>query len=133
MSQTTQKELRNFGLLFGIVFTGIGLYQLYADTAETARLVLWILGALFLIAGATVPAALKPLHAGWMKFAFVLGWINTRIIITLIFYLVMTPIGFIMRIIKGDLLAEKLDKNKSSYWDAIEPVESVKEHCERQF
>jgi uncharacterized protein involved in cysteine biosynthesis len=68
-----------------------------------------------------------------MKFAFVLGWVNTRIIITLIFFLVVTPIGLIMRILKSDLLAEKINKNTETYWDDIEPVQSVKEHLERQF
>ncbi len=132
-SQTTRKELRQFGLLFGVIFTGIGLYQLYNDTAETARLVWWILGALFVIAGYAAPTALKPIHTVWMKFAFVLGWVNTRIIITLIFFLVVTPIGLIMRILKSDLLAEKINKNTETYWDDIEPVQSVKEHLERQF
>lgn len=132
-SQPTRKQFRDFGLMFGVVLTGIGLYQLYNDTAETARYVLWMLGGVFFITGLATPMVLKPIYTVWMKFAFALGWVNTRIIITLIFFLVVTPIGLIMRILKRDLLAEKINKNTETYWDDIEPVQSVKEHLERQF
>ncbi len=132
-SQPTRKELRNFGLMFGVIFTGIGLYQLYNDTAETARLVWWGFGGLFFITGLAVPPVLKPIFTVWMKFAFVLGWVNTRIIITLIFFLVITPIGLVMRVWKSDLLAEKWDKDAETYWHKIERLQSLKEHFERQF
>ena len=132
-SQPKRKELRNFGLMFGVIFTGIGLYQLYNDTAETARMTLWVLGGLFFITGLAVPVVLKPIFTAWMKFAFVLGWVNTRIIITLIFFLVITPIGLIMRVVKGDILSERLDKQAETYWHKITPLQSLKEHFERQF
>ena len=132
-SQPTRKQFRNFGLMFGVVLTGIGLYQLYNDTAETARYVLCMLGGVFFLTGLATPMVLKPIYTVWMKIAFALGWVNTRIIITLIFFLVVTPIGLIMRILKSDLLAEKINKNTVTYWDDIEPVQSVKEHLERQF
>ena len=121
-SQTTRKELRQFGLLFGVIFTGIGLYQLYNDTAETARLVWWILGVLFFIAGFAAPTALKPIHTIWMKFAFVLGWVNTRIIITLIFFLVVTPIGLIMRAAGKDPMNRKPDPQANTYWIEHEQI-----------
>jgi len=132
-SQPKRKELRNFGLMFGVIFTGIGLYQLYINTAETARMTLWVLGGLFYITGLAVPVVLKPIYMAWMKFAFVLGWVNTRIIITLIFFLVITPIGLVMRLVKGDFLAEKWDKNAETYWHKIEHLQSQKEHFNRQF
>ena len=132
-SQPKRKELRNFGLMFGVIFTGIGLYQLYINTAETARMTLWVLGGLFFITGLAVPVVLKQIYMAWMKFAFVLGWVNTRILLTLIFFLVITPIGLIMRVVKGDVLSERLDKQAETYWHKITPLQSLKEHFERQF
>jgi uncharacterized protein involved in cysteine biosynthesis len=51
-----------------------------------------------------------------MKLAFVLAWINTRLILWIIFYLVFTPIGLVMRLLGVDLLARKIEKNKDTYW-----------------
>ena len=52
-----------------------------------------------------------------------LGWINTRLILFIIFYLVFTPIGLVMRLFGVDLLDKKIDKNKNSYWRRKEKVE----------
>ena len=61
-------------------------------------------------------AGLKTLYDLWMKFAAVLAWINTRILLVIMFYLVFTPTGFIMRLFGADPLDLKMDKNKNSYW-----------------
>lgn len=59
---------------------------------------------------------LKPVYDLWMKFAAVLAWVNTRIILIVMFYLVFTPIGLIMRIFGMDVLGLKIERNKESYW-----------------
>jgi hypothetical protein len=59
---------------------------------------------------------MKPVHVAWMKFAFVLGWINVRILLGLFFYLIVTPIGVIMRLFGKDLLDKKIDRSAKSYW-----------------
>ncbi len=59
---------------------------------------------------------MKPIHIGWMTFAFILGWINTRILLGIFYYIILTPIGLVMRLFGKDLLDEKIDKSKSTYW-----------------
>ena len=118
----------------GTILILIGSYWLfYRDIYETARIVLLSIGGFLFVAGLVVPVILKPIYSVWMKLAYVLAWVNTRIIISLIFFLVITPIGFVMRLIKGDLLSEKFHSDTSSYWTDTEKPASVKEHCERQF
>lgn len=131
--QPTRKQIRQFALLVGTVLILLATWQWYKDAWETARIVLWSIGGLLYVLGLVIPVVLTPFYKGWMALAHVLAYVNTRIIVSLIFFLVMMPIGFIMRLIKGDILGEKLDKNAPSYWTDYEPVESVKEHCERQF
>ena len=128
-----RKQLRNFGLLVGGVFALIGFWQLYRGQHETARTILWVLGGFLIGFGAVAPTLLAPIHAAWMKFAFVLGWVNSRIILGVIFFLMITPIGLVVRIFRRDALERRIDRNATSYWVQRTPVEGVREHCERQF
>ena len=78
----------------------------------------WFLGSgitLFAASRFAYPI-MKPIHVGWMKFAFVLGWINTRILLGTFYYLILTPIGLVMRAFGNDLLDEKLEPEAASYW-----------------
>lgn len=78
----------------------------------------WFLGSGIALFGASHFAypIMKPVHIGWMKFAFVLGWINTRILLGVFFYLILTPIGLLMRLFGNDLLDEKIEPTATSYW-----------------
>ena len=58
----------------------------------------------------------KPIHIAWMKLAFILGWVMTRVILSLFFYFVLTPIGILLRIGGKDLLDTKINKEAKSYW-----------------
>jgi hypothetical protein len=79
------------------------------------------------------PALLKPLQKIWMALAIVMGWISTRIILSLLFFIVLTPIGFIMRLRGKDLLDEKIEKEKTSYWIYREPKAYSALDSEQQF
>lgn len=76
---------------------------------------------------------LKPLYALWMKFALVLSWINTRIILFLMFYLIFTPLGLILKLLGKDLLDIKINKSAKSYWRKKEKNEFGLSSYERQF
>jgi hypothetical protein len=120
---TTPKKLRNFGILFAVVG---GLVSAWGAWHGNASWIWWSGGgAFFLLAGLAAPAFLKPLYIAWMSFAFVLGWINTRVILGVFFYCVMTPIGLVLRLTGKDLLDEKIDSTAKSYWKKRErrPVE----------
>jgi len=78
----------------------------------------WFLGGsvFFLVTGFFAYPVLRPIYVGWMTFAFALGWINTRIILGLFYYVIMTPTGVLMRVFGKDLLEENLDRSATSYW-----------------
>jgi multisubunit Na+/H+ antiporter MnhG subunit len=69
---------------------------------------------LFFSAALSAPYLLKGLYITWMHIAFILTWINTKIILAIIFYIIFTPIGLFMRLLKFDLLERK--KSQDTYW-----------------
>ena len=95
--------LRKFGLTMAIAFFVISslffLRQKYVVSAGSL-----VVSCVFLVAGLVYPLLLKPAYIVWMRFAFILGWINTRVILVILFYLVFTPVGLLMRLFKIDLL-----------------------------
>ena len=104
---------RSFGIVFFIVFLLIAIYPLINN--EGLRIWSIIIAIFFLILGLINSKVLTPFNKLWFKFGLLLGKIISPIIMGVIFFLVVTPIAFIMRIIGKDLLNLKFNKNKS-YW-----------------
>ena len=104
---------RSFGIVFCIVFLIIAFYPII--NGETARIWSIIVSLIFLLLGSFNSKILTPLNKIWFKFGLLLGRIISPIIMGIIFFLVVTPIGFTMRIIGKDLLNLKFNKGKS-YW-----------------
>ena len=104
---------RSFGVVFFVVFLLIALYPILYN----GEIRLWslLISSVFLILGLVNSKILTPLNKFWFKFGFLLGKIISPIVMGLIFFLVVTPIGIIMRILAKDLLNLKYNKNKS-YW-----------------
>ena len=104
---------RSFGIVFSIVFFLIAFYPL----TQGAELRIWslIICLIFLILGSINSKILTPLNKLWFKFGVFLGKIVSPIIMGIIFFLVVTPIGLIMRVFGKDVLNLKFDKAKS-YW-----------------
>tara|TARA_B100000965_G_scaffold374307_1_gene365475 strand:+ start:416 stop:799 length:384 start_codon:yes stop_codon:yes gene_type:complete len=104
---------RSFGIVFSIVFLLIAIYPLINN--EELRIWSLVIAIIFLALGLINSKVLTPLNKLWFKFGLLLGRIISPIVMGLIFFLVVTPIGLIMRIIGKDLLNLKLNKDKS-YW-----------------
>ena len=132
-SSATIKQIRQFGLLVGIVLVAVGCWQLYHQIYPIMRIILWSIGGFLFAGGLLWPQILKPLYVFWMLLAHMLSWVNTRIILGVIFYLIFTPIALVMRIAQRDGLQKKINKNTSSYWTQRTAPENIKEHFERQF
>ncbi len=112
--QATNKELRQFGLVVGGVFSVIGLWPV-VFRGESPRPWAMILGSLLIALGAMVPQTLKQVHHGWMKIGHVLGSINTRIILGIVYYLLITPMGIVMRLMGKDPMHRALGENVDTY------------------
>ena len=132
-SSATIKQIRQFGLLVGTVLIAVGCWQLYRQIYPIMRIVLWSIGGFLFSGGLLWPQILKPLYVLWMLLAHMLSWVNTRIILGVIFYLIFTPIALVMRIAHRDSLQRKINKNANSYWTQRTAPENIKEHFERQF
>lgn len=110
----TDKEVRKFGVMFAIICLAVAGYSFYRGGAAWP----WFLGgsAFFILGGLVLRSVLRPIYIGWMKFAFVLGWVNTRLLLGVFFYGILTPIGLIMRLFGWDPLTRKIDRRAVSYW-----------------
>jgi saxitoxin biosynthesis operon SxtJ-like protein len=108
------KELRQFGLMVGGVFSVIGLWPMFLR-GEPLRLWAVVLGSLLILSGSLVPTWLAPVHRGWMWVGHVLGWINTRIILGVIFYGLITPIGIAFRMLGKDTMRQSFSDTSSTY------------------
>lgn len=128
--QPTMKDLRQFGFLVGGVFAVIGLWPALFRS-ESPRLWAMILGSLLIVLGAVVPQSLKQVHKGWMKVGHVLGSINTKIILGIIYYLLITPMGLVMRLVGKDPMHRALGQGMDTY--RIVRVPRPRHHMRNQF
>ena len=106
---------RSFGLVFFVVFFIIAFWSFRGNLNEIKILPLFI-SLIFLILGLIKSNLLTPLNKIWFKFGIILGAIISPIVMAVVFFLVVTPTGLIMRIMGKDLLKRKYDKTKQSYW-----------------
>ena len=104
---------RSFGIVFFIVFLLVSIYPLIND--EEIRIWSLIISLIFLFLGLLNSQILTPLNQIWFKFGIFLGKIVSPLVMGIIFFLVVTPTGIIMRIMKKDLLNLKYSEDKS-YW-----------------
>jgi len=112
--RTDTAELRRFGLLFFAVLSLMALYSGWRHTGAWT----WTGGAavLFLMLALVRPAALMRMYQAWMGLSTVLGWINTRIILAIAFFLILTPTALALRLFRKDVLSQRLDSAAASYW-----------------
>ena len=115
---------RSFGIVFFIVFLIVAIYPIFKS--EDVRLWSLIISLFFLILGLINSNILAPLNKLWFKFGIFLGKIISPIIMGMIFFLVVTPIGLIMRLLGKDVLNLKYNNNKSYWIEKIGPKSKMK-------
>ena len=104
---------RSFGIVFFIFFLILALYPLFNN--EDLKLWSLIISIIFLILGLLNSKVLTPLNRIWFKFGIILGKIVSPFVMGIIYFLIVTPIGLIMKLFRKDLLNLKYE-NKNSYW-----------------
>jgi hypothetical protein len=123
-------QLRNFGLIVGGVFGLLGLWPLVIR-GQNDRWWLLILAVALIVPALVVPRLLAPAHRAWMALGGALGWVNTRIILGLIFFGMITPMGLVRRTVGGDPMQRAFDAGATSYRVAQRPRPGT--HMRRQF
>jgi hypothetical protein len=118
-SPKTSKELRKFGLIMAIpllVITGILYWR-----QKPAMPYFLTVAIFFLLSGLLIPKILAPVEKIWMRIAEFLSIIMTKVILTLTFYVVITPVGLFLRLSGKDILEKRIEPNQTSYWVPVEP------------
>lgn len=122
---------RSFGIVFTIVFVILGLLPL--TVSKTPLYWALAVAALFLVLALFAPNVLAPLNRVWFKFGLLLHRIISPVIMALLFYLVITPTGLVMRLFRRDILRLRYDADADSYWIAREPADSETSSYKNQF
>lgn len=128
--KSDKKELRKFGVSIGIVSSLIAIVLLIYSNSSAPLFI--AIGGVLIATAYIFPTILLPLQKIWMALAVILGFIMTRVILSILFYLVITPINFISRLFGKDFLNLKIEKEKKSYWNLREE-EYEKSSTEKQF
>ncbi len=126
--KSSKSDIRKFGILVGSVLTLIGLILLWKELNSFKLFI--ILGVALISFGMILPKLLKPIYFVWMTIATILGWIMTRVILTILFYIILTPISLIARLFKVRFLDLTWNKDVESYW-IIRSDKSI--NMEKQF
>jgi hypothetical protein len=130
---TGRKALRSFGLVVGGVFIAIAAVIAW----RTGGLGPWgtglgSVGAVLVLLGLVAPPVLRPVHRVWMGLAVVLGFVMTRVLLSLVFFGLVVPIGLVLRLVGKDLLRLRIDREAGSYWlpkpEAAPPVERLERY-----
>jgi len=112
--KSDRKDLRNFGITIGIALGVLGGLLLWREKPSYFYCI--IAAIAFLLSGFAFPAVLKPFQKVWMTISILMGWFMTRIILIILFYAILTPIGLIARLCGKKFIDRAFNKNAKSYW-----------------
>jgi Saxitoxin biosynthesis operon protein SxtJ len=109
-------QLRSFGVLLAIFVPVLGVLIWWRTGRFDAGTTIWIAGGVLTAIYWMVPPVRRLVYVGWMYAAFPIGWTVSHILMALIFYLVITPIGWMMRATGRDPLFKRFDRSARTYW-----------------
>ena len=120
--KSSRKDLKNFGFVIGFILLIIRELFVY----------FFSIGSILIILGRIAPKILNPFYKIWMIFAVIISWIMTRIILSALFFSVITIIGLFARLLGKDFLNLK-SKSIESYWNLRDKEHELNQDYEKQF
>jgi hypothetical protein len=117
------KDIKVFAAGIGVICSLLALLSWWKGGSAWPYLAGF--GALFALSGLISPPFIRPVYSRWMAFAQSFGRLQTKLILSLVFYLIVTPVGVLMRLIGKDLLDRKIDKEAESHWKEPEPERDI--------
>ena len=127
----TDRTLRQFGGLWLVFFLALAA-RTYGHQQSTFALVLAVLAVTIGPMGIVWPKAIRPVFVGWMKVAWPIGWVVSRVILGTIFYAIITPVAVVFRLAGRDLLGLRRQTGRATYWQP-KPATTDKSRYLRQF
>ena len=113
----SRRELAWFGLLLALFFGVIGgLVTWHAGGPTVLARVLWFVGVGLAIVYYAIPPVRRPIYLGWIYGTYPIGWVISHVILALVYYGVVTPVGLVMRAAGHDPMQRRLDPNAATYW-----------------
>ena len=130
--EITNKDLRQFGIVLGLILIALG--GLHFRKGNDA-IFPWLLtiGLLSVVTGTFLPGILRPTYKVFTKVTHAIGWFNTRVILIVVYYFILTPIGLLMRLFGKDPMDRKIKKYADSYWTKHSKVTATKTDLLKQF
>ena len=129
--KSEKSDLRKFGITIGVILLIIAGFLFWKE--KESFQILLTFGVTLCILGIAIPFILKPIYWVWMIFATILGWIMTRVILSLLYYIIFAPIGFISRLFGKQFIELNWNKTDSTYWKYRSKSIFEKENYEKQF
>jgi len=126
-----KRELRQFGITISVALALVGCWFLWRE--KHGYPYLFITSLAFLVSGILFPLLLKPLQKLWMTLALLMGWVVTGVIMMALFYLVVTPIGIVVKLSGRDLLNRGFNRGVDSYWIPRVTTARSKDDYEKQY
>ncbi len=127
----TRAKLRSFGFIMALLLLALAGYLFWQEKSSAGY---WLAAAVvFAGLGGLVPKLLTPVYRAWMTLALVMGFVMTRVILTVLYLGLFTPIGLIARLLGKDLLEQRWNPQAQSYWVKRTPGEFKPEAAERMF
>jgi hypothetical protein len=131
LKNVTVREARKTTLVVAAVLAALAIFTWYRGR-ETTMAVSAGIAVLLVLIGFFVPTVAKPFHRVWYRIAFALGWVNSRILLTIIYFLIFVPYGLLSRLFGRDPLNIRSAPSES-YWHKREKTRQSREQFERLF
>jgi hypothetical protein len=128
----TRRELRQFAGIFWPLFCAIAGSLIWRHFGPKPAGIFLAVGAAVALLGLAQPLLIKPLFQGWMIAAYPFGWVVSHVLMVLIYYGCITPIGLIMRAVGYDPMNRQFDRQAATYWHTCGPTPEPKSYF-RQF
>jgi len=123
------RELRQFAGIWWPLFCAlVGGLVWHKLGEQNIAIGIWSAGGVLAVLGLAVPAAIKPVFVGLLYVTFPIGWLVSHLLLALTFYLVITPIGLLMRLLGRDPMTRRLDRQAKSYWTPREKPPNVERY-----
>ena len=128
---TGKSDIQKFGYTIGTILLIVAVFLVFKGKESFQYLI--SISSFFLCFGLITPIILKPLYIIWMVFAVILGWFMTRLILIILFYFILTPIGLVGKLFGHNFLGNNFNSSTKSYWNLIDSKSEINQDYKKQF